>query len=142
MPVLLYWQVLCTCPGPLCTCPPPCPRWVPPAPWPEKEQGQVKFSRQERDQSDDLEWCLRQAAHPQPHRPANIQQNKSGPFYLRPLLKMRGKKNLFYKILTLSLDLWGSFLSQGRSQPFHSLGPSPIGSNQVGRHIPALSPAF
>lgn len=94
----------------------------------------MKFSRQEGDQSDGQEWCLRQAAHPQPHRLANIQQTKSSPFHLWPLLKRHGEKNLFYKILTLSLDLWGSFLSQGRSQLFHGPGLCPIGSNQVGRH--------
>lgn len=97
-PSLLSWQVLYTCPGLLCTCPPLCPSWVPPAPWPENEQGQVKFSRQERDQSDGLEWCLRQAAHPQPHRLANIQQTKSCPFHLWPLLKMHGKKSILQNL--------------------------------------------
>lgn len=36
------------------------------------------------------------------------------PFHLQLHLKMHGKI-IFYKILTLSLDLWGSFLSQSRS---------------------------
>lgn len=101
----------------------------------------MKFPRQERDQSGGLESCLRQAAHSQPHTLANIQQTKSGSFHLQLLLKMLGKKLHFYKILTLSLDLWGSFLSQGRSQAVHSQRPPPVCSNHVGRHVSAQSPA-
>lgn len=78
----------------------------------------MKFSWQERDQSDGLEWCLRQAAYPQPHRLANIQQTKSGPFHLRPLLKMHGEKNLFLQNLDLE--------------------PRSVGQFSISRQIPAI----